>query len=174
VVVRTLLTGIPANVVETICSARDRSRWLWDPNARLAVLDIKLDTATAAGDRLAALLARLSERERDRTARRTRSGLAERGAGGGSVGRPAVADRPDLRDRIRAMRPAGMRWQAIPDRLNDEGVATPRGGVGWRPSSVRATLGYRRPGPRSVGEVGGSIPGLAGDGVAEKQRGKTR
>jgi hypothetical protein len=174
VVVVTLLTGVPANVVETICSACDRSRWLWDPNARLAVLDIKLDAATAAGDRLAALLARLSERERDRTARRTRSGLAERGAEGGSVGRPAVADRPDLRDRIGAMPPAGMRWQAIPDRLNDEGVATLRGGVGWRPSSVQATLGNRRPGPRSVGEVGGSIPGLAGKEVTAKYGGQTR
>jgi hypothetical protein len=67
-----------------------------------------------------------------------------------------------------------MRWQAIPDRLNDEGVATLRGGVGWRPSSVQATLGNRRPGPRSVGEVGGSIPGLAGKEVTAKYGGQTR
>jgi hypothetical protein len=36
------------------------------------------------------------------------------------------------------------------------GGPTLRGGAGWRPSSVQATLGYRRPGWRSAGEVDGT------------------
>jgi hypothetical protein len=39
-----------------------------------------------------------------------------------------------------------MTLQAIADRLNAEGVPTLRGGRQWRPSSVQAAVGYRRPG----------------------------
>jgi hypothetical protein len=41
-----------------------------------------------------------------------------------------------------------MTLQAIADRLNSENVPTLRGGKKWRPSSIQAPLGYRRPGPR--------------------------
>ena len=44
------------------------------------------------------------------------------------------------------MRGANMTLQAIADQLNAEGVPTLRGGAMWRPSSVQAALGYRRPG----------------------------
>ena len=43
------------------------------------------------------------------------------------------------------MRAGGMSLQAIADRLNDEGVPTLRGGSEWRPSSVQAAVGYKRP-----------------------------
>jgi hypothetical protein len=43
------------------------------------------------------------------------------------------------------MRHEGMTLQAIADRLNAEGVPTLRGGTEWRPSSVQAAAGYRRP-----------------------------
>jgi hypothetical protein len=38
-----------------------------------------------------------------------------------------------------------MTLQAIADRLNEEGIPTLRGGKQWRPSSVQAATGYRRP-----------------------------
>jgi hypothetical protein len=38
-----------------------------------------------------------------------------------------------------------MTLQAIADELNAEGVPTIRGGKQWRPSSVQAAAGYRRP-----------------------------
>ena len=47
------------------------------------------------------------------------------------------------------MRNANMTLQAIADQLNAEGVPTLRGGAMWRPSSVQAALGYRRPTRRS-------------------------
>ena len=59
-------------------------------------------------------------------------------------GRPALADDPELVERITRMRAQGMTLQAIADRLNAEGVPTVRGGVEWRPSSVRGGLGYKR------------------------------
>ena len=48
------------------------------------------------------------------------------------------------------MRAANMTLQAIADQLNAEGVPTLRGGAMWRPSSVQAALGYRRPSARSA------------------------
>lgn len=124
-------------------------QWFRNANAALVALDIDLDTSSAEGARVAALLSKLSDRERERIGRGTRAGLAEVRARGGSVGRPAVSDRPELRERIAAMRAANMTLQAIADKLNAEGVATVRGGALWRPSSVQAALGYRRP-PRPL------------------------
>ena len=38
-----------------------------------------------------------------------------------------------------------MTLRAIADVLNEEGVPTVRGGARWRPSSIHAATGYRRP-----------------------------
>jgi peptidoglycan hydrolase-like protein with peptidoglycan-binding domain len=58
---------------------------------------------------------------------------------------PDEYDVPALKERIQSMRESGMTLQAIADRLNSEKVPTIRGGVKWRPSSVQAAAGYRRP-----------------------------
>jgi DNA invertase Pin-like site-specific DNA recombinase len=123
--------------------------WLRDAGAGLVALDLGVDTSTPGGHEVAATLITLGDWERERIARRTRSGLAEVRASGRPTGRPAVSDRPDLVERITAMRSANMTLQAIADQLNSEQVPTLRGGAMWRPSSVQAALGYRRPGTRS-------------------------
>jgi DNA invertase Pin-like site-specific DNA recombinase/peptidoglycan hydrolase-like protein with peptidoglycan-binding domain len=124
--------------------------WFRDARAGLIALDLGVDTSTPAGHEVAATLITLGDWERERIARRTRSGLAEVRASGRRTGRPAMADRPDLVERITAMRSANMTLQAIADQLNAEGVPTLRGGAMWRPSSVQAALGYRRPGTRGA------------------------
>ena len=121
--------------------------WFRDAGAGLVALDLGVDTSTPAGHEVAATLITLGDWERERIARRTRSGLAEVRASGRPTGRPKVSDRPDLVERITAMRAANMTLQAIADQLNAEGVPTLRGGAMWRPSSVQAALGYRRPAP---------------------------
>jgi DNA invertase Pin-like site-specific DNA recombinase/peptidoglycan hydrolase-like protein with peptidoglycan-binding domain len=131
--------------------------WFRDAQAALVALDLEVDTSTRGGQELAARLITLSDWERERIARRTRSGLAEVKASGRSVGRPAVSDRPELVERIVEMRASNMTLQAIADRLNAEGVPTLRGGAMWRPSSVQAALGYRRPGSRTTRD---QLPGL--------------
>jgi DNA invertase Pin-like site-specific DNA recombinase len=83
--------------------------------------------------------------ERERLRERTQKGLQAARLNG----RRAVADDPELRERIARMRAHGMTLQAIADRLNEEGVPTVRGGAKWRPSSIQAAAGYkRRPRPR--------------------------
>jgi DNA invertase Pin-like site-specific DNA recombinase len=123
--------------------------WFREAQAGLVALDLGIDTSTPTGHEIAATLITLGDWERERVAQRTRSGLAEVRASGRPGGRPSVSDRPDLAGRIKAMRAANMTLQAIADQLNNEGVPTLRGGAMWRPSSVQAALGYRRPGARN-------------------------
>jgi DNA invertase Pin-like site-specific DNA recombinase len=112
---------------------------------RLVIVDIGFDTATRHGALAAETLVTIGTWERRRLGERTRKGLAAARARGAAGGRPAVDDIPELKDRIVAMRAEGMTLQAIADRLNEEGVPTLRGGKEWRPSSVQAAAGYRRP-----------------------------
>jgi DNA invertase Pin-like site-specific DNA recombinase len=122
--------------------------WFRDTQATLIALDLRLDTSTREGYHVASTLIALSDWERERIASRTRNGLAELRALGQPTGRPAVSDRPELLERICAMREAKLSLRAIADQLNAEQVPTLRGGKEWRPSSIQAALGYRRPGPR--------------------------
>ena len=109
--------------------------------ARLVSLEPPIDTGTQAGRVGARILSAVSEWERMRSTERTRHGLAaarEKGAV-----QPTIA--PELKRRIARMRGAGMTLQAIVDELNAAGVPTVRGGSTWRPSSVQAAIGYKRP-----------------------------
>jgi DNA invertase Pin-like site-specific DNA recombinase len=132
--------------------------WFRDANATLIALDLGIDTSTAEGDRVASTLIALSDCAHERIANRTRDSLAEKRANGDANGRPAVRDRPELMERIAAMRAGGLTLQAIADELNAEHVPTLRGGAKWRPSSIQAALGYRRPTPRD------HLPRLTRDG----------
>ena len=121
--------------------------WFREAQAALIALDLDIDTSTPRGRCVASTLIALSEREQKRIAHRTQQLLADASANGYQNGRPAVKYDRELRERIETMRAANMTMQAIADRLNAEGVPTLRGGREWRPSSIQAALGYRRPGP---------------------------
>jgi len=114
-------------------------RWFTDGDAFVIALDYELDTSSEPGGFAAGALVAISDWERNRVEGRTRAGLAaaRRGA--------AVRDDPKLSALIAAMREDGMSLQAIADALNRGGVPTLRGGTCWRPSSVQAAAGYKRP-----------------------------
>jgi DNA invertase Pin-like site-specific DNA recombinase len=112
---------------------------------RFVSLEDKIDTAEAAGRKAANVIVSVSSWEHQRLGERTRKGLAAARAKGGSISRPSVQDVPRLKEYIAEMRAEGMTLQAIADTLNEEGVPTLRGGQKWRPSSVQAAAGYRRP-----------------------------
>ena len=122
--------------------------WLRQHEIRLLALDIELDTATPVGQMAADALISVGARERERLAALADQGPDRDAFKAGAVGRPAVRDIPALKKYIAALRSNGMTLQAIADRLNAEGVPTLRGGQKWRPSSVQAAVGYRRPPPR--------------------------
>jgi DNA invertase Pin-like site-specific DNA recombinase len=123
--------------------------WFVEVEAFVIALDDELDTSSHAGELAAQVLVEISEWERNRVDGRTRAGLdaARRGAAGAA----AVRDDPALSARIAAMRRQGMSLQAIADALNDAGVPTLRGGARWRPSSVQAATGYKRPPAKARG-----------------------
>jgi DNA invertase Pin-like site-specific DNA recombinase len=105
--------------------------------ARLVSLEPAFDTGTPIGRLLGHMLASVSGWERARRAEMTAAARSKAAA--------AHAIPADVRRRIVRMRRAGLTLQAIADRLNSDGVPTMRGGARWRPSSVQATLGYKRP-----------------------------
>ena len=119
--------------------------WFTGDRRTLVAIDFGLDTATEAGRLAVSALAGVGAWERKRLSARTRRGMETARARGAGQGRAAVADVPELRERIARMREQGMTLQAIADVLNEEGVATLRGGAKWRPSSVQRATGYRRP-----------------------------
>ena len=118
--------------------------WLRRLDVRLIASADSFDSESEEGRLAGALLIEVSKWERNRLSERTRSGLQAARLSGRSAGRAAVADDPDLSERIARMRAEGMTLQAIADRLNEEGVPTVRGGTKWRHSSVQAAAGYRR------------------------------
>jgi DNA invertase Pin-like site-specific DNA recombinase len=108
----------------------------------LVALDCAVDTTTPAGEAMAHVLATFAQFERRLIGQRTREALAVKRKEGAQLGRPPSIP-PKLARRIRSMRTRGMTLQAICDRLNTQGVPTPRGGKSWRPSSLRAVLPKR-------------------------------
>jgi len=119
--------------------------WFDRAGATLVALDLVMDTSTPGGRLVANVFASVAEWERETIAARTRDGLAALRTRGGPVGRASVADQPRLARQIQDSRSTGRTWQAIADDLNAAAVPTVRGGTCWRPSSVQAAGGYRRP-----------------------------
>lgn len=145
---QTLVVARLADLSDTAATLSELLRWLDDQNRTLIAVDLGLDTSTESGQLAAEALVRVGGWEHERISAGTRRGLAaarSRGAGG----RTAVADVPELMERVRRMRAEGMTLQGIADVLNAEGVPTLRGGAKWRPSSVQAATGYRRPSSRA-------------------------
>ena len=110
--------------------------------ARCVSLEPAFDTGTPVGHTIGYMLESVSGWERTRRLEMTSAARAKAAA--------AHAIPPELKRRIVRMRSADMTLQAIADQLNHEGVPTPRGGKRWRPSSVQAILGYKRPRPLLV------------------------
>jgi DNA invertase Pin-like site-specific DNA recombinase len=124
--------------------------WFERAGATLVALDLGIDTSSPGGRLVANVFASVAEWERDTIAARTRDGMAILRDRGEPVSRPSLADQPKLAARVAKMRQAGLTYQAIADRLNQERVPTLRGGATWRVSSVQTAAGYRRPPARRV------------------------
>jgi Resolvase, N terminal domain/Recombinase len=111
--------------------------WLDAAGADLIAHDVRLDTRESSGQEMVALLREVARWERNPERPRGRPGLA--------------AHDPELAAKIAALRERGLSLHAIAAALNAERIPTPRGGAEWRPSSVQAALGYRRPPPPAPG-----------------------
>jgi len=115
--------------------------WLQEAGADLIAADVGFDSGEAGARQAVALLREVDRWDREpHPTRRAR-------------GRPGLSSiDPELAQRLRVLRDSGRSLQAIAATLNGEGLPTPRGGSEWRPSSVQAALGYRRPRPPARGQ----------------------
>lgn len=116
-----------------------------------------LDTTTPSGSFVLTLFAALAQLERDTIVERTTAGRNARGRVDGERGGrvPFGYRRADdgltvdddaaaiVRRIIAERRRKGGTLESIADGLNRDGIATPRGGQAWRPSSVAAVLANR-------------------------------
>jgi DNA invertase Pin-like site-specific DNA recombinase len=141
----TLVTARLEDLSPTVANLPPLLRWFTTSSRTLVAIDLRLDTATEAGRLAASALAATGGWEHERLSARTRRGLQAARERDSKRGRAAVADVPELRERIQHMRERGMTLQAIADALNEASVPTLRGGAKWRPSSVQRATGYRRP-----------------------------
>jgi DNA invertase Pin-like site-specific DNA recombinase len=143
-------------------------QWLERSNVRLVAVELDLDTLSPGGRAAARALASVGGWERERLSERTRKGLAaaraRRRTGGASA-----PDWAAIRKRIALMRADGMTLQAIADKLNEERVPTPRGGLKWRPSSVQSAAGYKR---RSRAKSVTDLPSVDGGSSSSEGPGK--
>jgi DNA invertase Pin-like site-specific DNA recombinase len=132
VIVAAKLDRVSRDVIDFASLLRDADRQGWS----VLVLDLQLDTTTPAGRFTAITMANAAEFERRQIGERTRVALAAKKARGARLGRPRQT--PDvIVQRVVAERQAGGTWQSIADGLNEDGVATQRGGTRWRVSSVQ-------------------------------------
>jgi len=122
--------------------------WFKEAEAAFVALDFDLDTSTPNGKMVATMIMAVAEWEADVIAARTSDGLQAARAQGKPIGPAAVADRPEVRRRIEQLRNKGLSYRAIAAQLNEDGIATLRGGKEWRVSSVQTALGYKRPARR--------------------------
>ena len=114
--------------------------WLEKAGAYLIAVDVGFDSGEPEARVAVALLHEVEGWDR------------EPGLGRRPRGRPGLSSvDPGLAERVALLRERGLSLQAIAAALNAEGVPTPRGGAQWRPSSVQAALGYRRPRPPAPG-----------------------
>jgi DNA invertase Pin-like site-specific DNA recombinase len=137
--------------------------WLEEAGAELIAADVGFDSSAAGARTAVALLREVERWEREpHPDRRPR-------------GRPGLSSaNPELAERLSLLRERGLSLQAIADALNAEGVPTPRGGAEWRPSSVQATLGYRRPRPPAPGGLPAPPPRPFGGLASPPHRGEHR
>lgn len=105
----------------------------------LIVMDLGVDTTTAAGMMMANVLASFAQFERELIGQRTSDALQVLKRQGVRLGRPERAV-PELVERIGNLRGDGKSLAFIADILTGEKVPTSQGGQRWYPSTVAAVL----------------------------------
>jgi len=129
-----------ARSLQTLLTVLDRTE---RAGGMVVSVDNTIDTSTAAGRFTTQVMGGVAELERALISDRTKAALAVKKAHGVRLGRPITV--PDaIAERIARERDGGATWQAICDRLNNEGVPTGQGGAWWPATAQRIAIRYQR------------------------------
>lgn len=144
VIVATKGDRISRNLRDLLNLAADLER----QGASIATADGTFDTTTPLGKAMTQMQGVFAELERSMASQRTSEGMAAAKAKGIRLGRPPVGftsvggklepvpgPEHDLAAKAWAMREDGASLAAIAQRLNDDGIASPRAG-NWYPASI--------------------------------------
>ncbi len=101
----------------------------------LVLLDVGVDTSTAAGRMVANVMAAVAAWERDVIRERTKVALAAKRAAGVRLGRPRVLS-DAVYAQVASLRAEGRSYAAIAASLSEAQTPTARGGSVWYPSTV--------------------------------------
>jgi DNA invertase Pin-like site-specific DNA recombinase len=118
------------------CELAERAR---KEGWRIIALDLGVDMTTPAGEMMAGVMALFAQYERRLIGQRTSAALQAKKSAGARLGRPKTMDE-QLRSRVCDLYDEHRSLTAVANVLNDEGVATARGGARWYPSTVRGVL----------------------------------
>jgi DNA invertase Pin-like site-specific DNA recombinase len=105
---------------------------------RLVILDVDVDTTTAAGELVVNVMGSVAQWERRIIGERTKAALAAKRAQGYRLGRPVTIP-PTVRERAKELRDSGASITAIAAALNADGHTT-GAGTPWKRSSVQKLL----------------------------------
>jgi len=104
---------------------------------RVLVLDVAVDTGTAAGELTATMVAAAAQYERRLIGERTRAALAVRKAQGATLGRPRRIDLEQDALVWQLYVEQGLSLRQVCAALEAAAVLTPAGGSRWYPATVR-------------------------------------
>lgn len=119
--------------------------WFGHHHYTLRLLDVGVDSSTAAGELVLNVMAAVAEMMRKQTGEKTRAVLRDMKSRGLAISRPAAPS--PIVERVRKLYSEGHGFTAIARLLDAEGVPTARGGA-WQASTIQSILGLRKPSRR--------------------------
>jgi DNA invertase Pin-like site-specific DNA recombinase len=119
--------------------------WFGHHHYTLRLLDVGVDSSTAAGEVVLNVMAAVAQMIRKQTGEKTRAVLRDMKSRGLPISRPAAPS--PIVERVQSLYADGLGFTAIARLLEAEGVPTARGGA-WQASTIQSTLGLRKPSRR--------------------------
>ena len=130
----------------------DICEWFAHHRHTLRLLDVGVDSSTAAGEVVLTIMAAVAQMIRKQIGEKTRAVLQDRKRQGLPVSRPAAPSPTVERVKELYANGRGLGFTAIARRLEAEGVPTARGGA-WQASTIQSILGLRKPSRRKRADL---------------------
>ena len=140
-------------LTRSVIDVQELAEWFERNDLTLRVLDVGMDTSTAAGRMMLTMMGMMAQLFRDTIRDNTRAAFRSPKSvpkANLAASRPRVPD--DVAALIHRLDGEGLGLSAIARELTERGVPTARSGARWYPSTVRSVLYERKPTKRKAFE----------------------